>query len=361
VSTAGAVTRDPDGLVSFALESLRPMELPSGLFCHHRARGRAEPVGVSLRYTLMVLLGLHEAERGGRHHVFDLARIWNAASGRLDAAELVPGDLGLFLWAAAVGGRDGADELAQRLEQALPAAGGLVAREGMEPAWIVQGAALQLAAGAGAAHERHLRQGLDVLLRNQAPSGLLHHSGTGRRRRFPNFATQIYGVLALSTVARLGFDDRALPAARRIADALLGLQLGDGGWPWIYDARAGRVVERYEVYSVHQHAMAPMGLLALAAAAQDERYAHAARRGLEWIHGRNELGLDMVDAAEGLIYRSVRRRKPLDRVALYANTAAAALIRRPVLGAGGVELFDITCSYELGWLVYAWAARGPAG
>jgi hypothetical protein len=353
-----APPRDPDGLVSFALESLRPMELPSGLFCHHRARGRAEPVGVSLRYTLMVLLGLHEAEGGRRHHAFELERIWDAAVGRLDVGELVPGDLGLFLWAAAVGGRNGADDLAQRLERALPPAGGLVAREGMELAWIVQGAALQVAAGAGSAHERHLHQALEVLLRNQAQSGLLHHSGSGRRRRFPNFATQIYGVLALATVARLGFDDRALPAARRIADTVLELQLADGGWPWIYDARTGRVVERYEVYSVHQHGMAPMGLLALADVSHDERYAEAARRGLEWIDGRNELGVDMVDAAEGLIYRSIRRRKPLDRIALYANTAAAAAIGRPVVGPAGLDLFDITCSYELGWLVYAWAGRG---
>jgi hypothetical protein len=65
--------------------------------------------------------------------------------------------------------------------------------------------------------------------------------------------------------------------------------------------------------------------------------------------------VDMVDPAEGLVYRSIRRRTPLDRIALYANTAAATAIRRPVLGSGGLELFDITCSYELGWLVYAWA------
>ena len=353
-----AAPRDPDALVAFALESLRPMELPSGLFCHHRARGEEAPLGESVRYTLMVLLGLHQAETGGRDHGFDLERTWKAAEGRLGAAELVPGDLGLFLWAAAVGGRNGADDLAQRLERALPAAGGLVAREGMELAWVVQGAALQIANGAGAAHERHLRQALDVLLRNQARSGLLHHSGSGRRRRFPNFATQIYSVLALATVARLGLDERALPAARRIADRLLELQLADGGWPWLYDARSGRIVERYEVYSVHQHGMAPMGLLPLADVADEERYAEAARRGLDWIHGRNELAVDMVDADEGLIYRSIRRRKPLDRIALYANTAAAAAIGRPVVGAGGLELFDITCSYELGWLVYAWAGTG---
>ena len=54
--------------------------------------------------------------------------------------------------------------------------------------------------------------------------------------------------------------------------------------------RKGRIVEPYEVYSVHQHGMAPMGLLALAEATGDQRYVAAADRGLRWIYGRNELG-----------------------------------------------------------------------
>jgi hypothetical protein len=92
---------------------------------------------------------------------------------------------------------------------------------------------------------------------------LRHFDNAGWRRRFPNFATQIYSVLALAVVARHGLDDRALPAAIVTADRLLEMQLPDGGWPWLFDAERGAVVEHYEIYSVHHDAMAPMARLEL--------------------------------------------------------------------------------------------------
>jgi hypothetical protein len=225
----------------------------------------------------------------------------------------------------------------------------------MELAWIVQGLALQ--DGGGAA----LEEALGALLAHQAPSGLFYHSGRGPRRRFPNFATQIYSVLALATASRAGLDERALPAARRAADRLLALQLPDGGWPWLYDADTGRVVERYEIYSVHQHGMAPMALLELAQVAGEPRYAAAAGVGLEWIDGRNELGLPMVDEREPMIFRSLRRGRPWDRVVLYGNTAASRALRRPLLPGSRKPELNATCRpYELGWLCEAWAGREDA-
>jgi hypothetical protein len=349
-------------LVGLALEFLRGMQLSSGLFCFERGRGDARPRGRSLRYTLMTYLGLARAAAAGYEHGFDLAGIHRAAHAEVGSTELRPGDLGLYLWADARADGDRGPELAERLERALAAEGGLPAREGMELAWIVQGLALQRARGEDAGFARPLADALGALLANQTASGLLQHLGApGVRRRFPNFATEIYGVLALATVGRLGFDERALPAARRVADRLLALQLPDGGWPWLYDAEIGGIVERYEIYSVHQHAMAPMGLLELAEAAGEPRYAEAAGKGLAWIHGANELGLRMVDEREGLIYRSIRRRRPWDRLLLYASTGSSRLLGRPLAGAARRPELNATCRpYELGWLCEAWAGRETA-
>ena len=139
---------------------------------------------------------------------------------------------------------------------------------------------------------------------------------------------------------------------------LLRLQLPDGGWPWLYDAETGRIVERYEIYSVHQHAMAPMSLLELAEAAGEERYADAARAGLRWIEGTNELGVQMADPRARMIYRSIRRRRPLDRLLLYANTASSRLAGRSLMASGGaVEVNAVCRPYELGWLLEAWCGR----
>ncbi|HEU4865500.1 MAG TPA: hypothetical protein VFT76_04560 [Actinomycetota bacterium] len=330
------------------------MQLPSGLFCFELARGSTEPGGRSIRYSLMTEIGLRRAAAAGVEHPFDLDRIRSAALEEVGSGELQPGDYGLYLWADALAPRNERDQLVGRLRSAVDAAGGLAVLEGMEVAWIVQGLVL------GGGDDELLRAALDLLLgENQAPSGLFYHYGPGpRRRRFPNFATQIYGVLALSTAAREGLDERAHTGARRAADRLLELQLADGGWPWLYDADRGSVVEPYEVFSVHQHGMAPMALLELAEVSGDGRYAAAAHHGLAWLHGRNDLGIEMADAGAVMIYRSIRRRPPWNRIAVAANLAcSAAGLRAPFRAGRRLELNAVCRPYELGWLVEAWAGR----
>jgi hypothetical protein len=351
------------GLVAFALESLRRMQLGSGLFCEEVVAGDAAPRGVNLRYTLMTLLGLLKAERAGYAHGYDLDRIRSALAARLDDPELRPGDYGLHLWADALTGRERDADLLARLQSALAARGGLPRREGMEVGWIVQGLAHQVAAGANGTATGLLGDALEHLLaRQDARTALFRHSGDGAfRSRFPNFATQIYGVLALATVAKLGVagSGRAAAAARRASDRLQALQLADGGWPWLYDVESGNVVERYEVYTVHQDAMAPMGLLQLAEATGEPAHADAAVHGLRWIYGRNELGRPMLDPGERILYRSIRRRRPWDRVLLYANTASSTVTGagRVATSGGPLELNRTDRPYHLGWVLEAWSGR----
>jgi hypothetical protein len=351
------------GLIGFSLRSLRRMQLDNGLFCEEVVAGEPGPRGLNLRYSLMTFLGLVNAEAGGHSHGFDLGGIHAELLARLDAPQLRPGDFGLHLWADAFAAHDRHPALLERLRASLAADGGLARREGMEVAWIVQGLAHQVAEGANGAARDDLGLAVDHLLARQHPrSGLFRHVGDGSpRRRFPNFATQIYAVLALATVTKLGVigGERPATAARRAADRLLSLQLDDGGWPWLYDADSGRVVERYEVYTVHQDAMAPMALLQLAEATGERGYADAALHGLRWIYGRNELGSSMVDPEAEILYRSIRRQRPWDRLMLYANTAASTLTGagRVATATGPLELNRTDRPYHLGWVLEAWCGR----
>jgi hypothetical protein len=331
-----------------------------GIFCWERRLGDPRAHGRSLRYSLMALLGLLSAEASGRTPSVDPRVVHAALLDRLDDPELDPGDFGLHLWVdARTGGGRGAD-LCDRLETALAANGGLPARLGMEMGWIVTGLAHHVARGADARAERLLREALDQLLgANRAPSGLFrHHGASGLRRRFPNFATQIYAVLALAVTARHELDGRALDAARVCADRLLALQLPDGGWPWLFDAERGTIVERYEIYCVHQHAMAPMALLELSDVTGDQRYAQAAGRGLGWIWGANERTQDMVFPQEHIVARSIRRRRGADRLLLAAKTAAS-LAQLPTRGATArlTELNPTDRPYSMGWILEAWCGR----
>jgi hypothetical protein len=353
-------SRNLKSLIGFALESLPAMRLEDGAFCFERRAGKAEPVGRSARYTLMVELGLLRARAAGYPVPFDLEELDAVAWRELEAGHLTPGDIGLMLWIAARRGDGRGAELANRLDAALARTGGLGARLGMELGWIVTGLAHHLADGGSRAGNRLLSEALNQLLvDNRAPTGLFRHYGdAGWRRRFPNFATQIYSVLALAVVARHGLDPRAMPAAVVAADRLLEMQLPDGGWPWLFDAERGSVVERYEIYSVHQDAMAPMALLELWEVCRDPRYSDAVARGLAWIHGRNELGVDMVDRAHGLVLRSIRRRRGHDRLWAGAKTAAslAGLSTRGVT-ARLTETNPTDRPYHFGWVLEAWCGR----
>jgi hypothetical protein len=360
---ANVMPRGVTGLIDLALESLPSMRLDDGAFCFERRLGQAAPVGRSPRYTLMVQLGLLRAQAAGYPLPFDVDELDSVAWHEIDGPALSPGDIGLMLWidARRQGGRG--EELANRLEAALAAAGGLPERLGMELGWIVTGLAHHVATSGSETGERLLAESLDqLLLRNRAPSHLFRHFGApGWRRRFPNFATQIYSVLALAVVGGHGLDDRALPAARATADRLLATQLPDGGWPWLFDAERGTVVEPYEVYSVHQDAMAPMALLELAEATGDPRYLDAVARGLRWIHGDNELGVDMVDPENGLVLRSIRRRRGPDRIWLAAKTGAslAGLPGRDST-ARLKEINPTDRPYHFGWVLEAWCGREDA-
>jgi hypothetical protein len=347
-------------LINFALQSLPAMRLDDGAFCFERRVGEPAPRGRSARYTLMVELGLMQAQAAGYLVPFDLDEVNAVAWRELGAGKLTPGDIGLMLWAEARREGPYGDELANRLDAALAATGGLGARLGMELGWIVTGLAHHCAGAGSTTGARLLADALDqLLLRNRTPNGLVRHFGdAGWRRRFPNFATQIYSVLALAVVARHGLDDRALPAAIATTERLLETQLPDGGWPWLFDAERGTVVERYEIYSVHQDAMAPMALLELWEICQDPRYIAAVARSLAWIEGRNDLGMKMIDRDYGLVLRSIRRKPGQNRLWAGARTAAS-FAGLPVRGASArlTETNPTDRPYHFGWVLEAWCGR----
>ncbi len=345
-----------NNLVNLALKTLpRMLVAEANMFCGELHKHNLTPAydhKRSARYTIMSLLGLARA-RASKHNVdIDIEAIYQD----LDSYQnmLSPGDLGLQLWLDHRLGSSCAEAILNRLRNVLRSSDWHKI-DTMELAWVLTGLT-QHNYKSGQEGDEMTDSLVRYLLGNRSAScGLFYHLGNGMRRRFPNFASQIYTIHALSMRARLAADKRSGERAIVAAQRLSSLQRANGGWPWLYDADRGEVVEPFEIYSVHQDAMAPMAFHELyAATGVDSK--EIVNRGLKWLYGENELGTDMIDGNKGLIYRSIRRKSIQARASLYLRTLVSvtgiSLHTEP--RPSSLEI-NLTCRpYHLGWILEAW-------
>jgi hypothetical protein len=316
--------------------------------------------GISRRYTIIALLGLQRAEEIGLHPVFDARSIFDGlVRGTRSIANA--GDWGLLLWLCALRApeelphlivRAGLDTLLERFQDVRE-------RCTMEMAWVLAGLAHMRVAGA---------PGLRVLpdlafrtyrlmIQNQGTEGIFSHqagseSYTGKFRGWlGSFADQVYPIYALSKFAQAWGVEEAVRRARRCADTLCSLQGTMGQWWWHYDSASGRAVGRYPVYSVHQDGMAPMALFALNEVSGVD-YDGPVQKGMKWIYGANELGVDMRDLPTNTIWRCICQ----STVRKYSSELLA-LARMPHFS-GKLKVLYECRPYHLGWLLYSFSLKG---
>ncbi len=346
-----------------ALEALPRMYLPGErLFgwCIRRRGGSDRLEGVSRRYSAIVLIGAAAQERDVE------AQIFPEGSGRPCMERLLEdvssvtnlGDVALTLWAAVLFDHDDADRAADRLRAMMPAT---VQCPTVELAWTVT-------ALTALAQRRSDAAGLDEvadrLMRSYArPARLFPHWPVGAkapasRAHVSCFADWVYPVQALAHYSRVTGDSQALEIAVECANHMIDLQGSAGQWWWHYDARTGRVVEGYPVYSVHQDSMAPMALFDLTEAGGPD-YSAAVNRGLDWLAKSAERGDSLVDEKAGLIWRKVCRREPgkLTRALQAAASRVQPSLRVPMTNLlFRPTAIDYECRpYHLGWILYAFS------
>jgi hypothetical protein len=175
------------------------------------------------------------------------------------------------------------------------------------------------------------------------------HSLAGAvRGRVGSFADQVYPILAMVHFSQVFQNSEARENALRCARSICNLQGSMGQWWWHYDSVSGRVVEHYPVYSVHQHGMAPMALMALAEVCDGE-FQTPVSTGLQWISGTNELREDLQDSEIGVAWRCIHPSK----LASYA--ARARTLVTDQTPQYPLRILHECRPYELGWLLYAFA------
>jgi len=360
LATSGTETRVTH-LVELAIRGLESMyDEEKQLFCHRLKQTPSGNIreGISQRYTVMTLLGLLRAESAGYRSPVDIYATIDALYRNTEWVDNI-GDLGLLLWLSAVSSRKLDSFYATfDLENALHNYSDARKRITMELAWFLTGLAY-----ASRAEEKQrpyieplARQTYTLLQSNQGRDGLCGHMAKWSslagavRGHVGSFADQVYPILAMAHFGQVFGMKEASQNALRCASAICRLQGPLGQWWWHYDSVTGGVFERYPVYSVHQHAMAPMALFAAQEACNAD-FSEQIYKGLGWISGANELQEDLEDESASVIWRCICPPK-----------SASHFGRVPVLigqqrTAGKLRVLHECRPYELGWLLYAFAGR----
>ena len=230
----------------------------------------------------------------------------------------------------------------------------------MEVAWYLTGLATCSLKGYSnlPGQSEQIAMASEILQANCGVSGVYGHLSQSNsvksyiRRKIGSFADQVYPTIAYARLSQASNDSDARERALRTATKMCDLQGAMGEWSWHYDSATGTVVSRYPVYSVHQHAMAPMMLFA-AQEASGRDFNDAIDKGLAWISGNNELQINFVEPALRLIWRCIY----LAQADAYLDTTFRLLkLRRGAADARPRVRYECR-PYELGWLLYAFAQK----
>jgi hypothetical protein len=313
--------------------------------------------GTSARYTAIAALGLNRLPAADQRLLLagdTCDDLINSLAGRADQVTGL-GDAALACWAAADCGHSALPRLLDRLAEL---AASPEPRYAVDAAWLVSAL---VAARPYADVEEALTAARDRLIGARGRHLYPHVTGGSAwyRAHVGSFADQVYPLQALARLHRSSADHEALRVAAQIAAALCAAQGKSGQWWWHYDARNGGVVEGYPVYSVHQHAMAPMALLDLAEANGPD-HMDAICLGLRWLAEPTEAEEPLVPDDVPITWRKVARNDPRKLVRglraagtrVLPSARLRALDRRFPPGT-----VDHECRpYELGWLLAAWLA-----
>ncbi|MGA7591049.1 MAG: hypothetical protein WBW02_11095 [Candidatus Sulfotelmatobacter sp.] len=354
-------------LVALATRGLVPMfNEQKQLFCYSLKktdRGMAQE-GLSPRYTMMTLMGLHRLGEAGGESPIEIEVVLQGLLQNLDWVSDI-GDLGVLLWMCALVAPGHLTEIESRIELDTALTRYPSAKQGvtMELAWFLTGLSnWALTCPDKLPRLKNLTfDTFAMLKKNRGEQGFFGHlaragsiSGMARGR-IGSFADQVYPVYAMTRFSQAYREESALQMALQCGRGLCEAQGQLGQWWWHYDSLTGRVLEGYPVFSVHQHAMGPMTLFALGEAAQCD-FSPWIYRGLKWINSDNELGFNMEDDSAQVIWRCQYR--PTSQIKTYLK---AAFHRRgagaPYEAKKNLKVLFECRPYELGWLLYAFAAR----
>jgi hypothetical protein len=306
------------------------------------------------KYTMNCLPGLHQLKRRGIDVFLDVQADYNRMAARADEQFQSVENIAATVWTG--------NYIGARIPKDVTSQFDSILKNITTLRLTAQALAWMIVACLECGQERHqeaLQLAQLALKRFVHPdTSLVRHVPDGFRRDWASFAASCYMAYAFLRLARETESEWANTVGLRIARAIVQLQGRHGQWAWFYHVPSGKVADYYPVYSVHQHAMAPLFLLE----AIDHGYVEFREpllKGFRWVLGHNELERSMTDNSHHVIWRSVVRREPLGRLGRYSRIIGTNYggLRARIQRREALQVNKECRSYELGWALFAFAGR----
>ncbi|MHC4423499.1 MAG: hypothetical protein ACYSWR_02355, partial [Planctomycetota bacterium] len=322
-----------------------------------------ESNGFSARYAAISQIGIAKWLRFHPEDTMHLSSLWPKVVDNRHKIKHI-GDFALALWAGVASEADDCELFAGLLAASWQHQAHLC--DATELGWIVQACTLALQEQGNL--ELHLQPVLDeakerlVILFRPRQNLFQRHNRSGLRRvvnrRIACFADQVYPIMALSTYGLCFNDTESIQLAAGTVEQICRFQGSLGQWWWHYDVGGAKVCEEYPVFSVHQDAMAPMAIMA-SDKATGRNHSEEIELGMRWLFGANELGQNLFNAGQGIIWRDIEKCEPAKfSRALRAFLCVGDLKQLHGLAGRCFVGFRINreCRpYHLGWILYTWA------
>ncbi len=335
------------------------------LFCFRTifSNENARNEGLSFRYSIISLLGLYKHQLHGDIPTINLRDATERLIERSKQINSI-GDMGLLLWLLALYCPDNVGRLdfEAGVHTALERYDDARAVKTTELAWFLTGlsylALKNINALSGLKELTTRTYGLlkknygQGIFRHQSPQGL---AGGALRSRMGTFADQVYPIYAFTRFAQACGHEEAMEIAFQCGKTICSLQGPVGQWWWHYDAVNGNVVGRYPVFSVHQYGMAPMALFTLAEATGTS-FDQEIYKGLDWVAGSNELGINMVDIVHAVVWRSIYRPSFRMRLEELSSFVTRCNEKEP----NDLKVLHECRPYCFGWFLYAFPRGGTS-
>jgi hypothetical protein len=325
----------------------------------HAAPNESIPVRDAF-YTLNVLLGLSQCPAAAGFDYLDISRVYDGCCDELRCAGVRTYMLGMALWTGTRLDIAPPGPLIDRVEAILANPRALQRSTAQDVGMLLSGATA-MGAKDGSAWRAKAEMLARHLEKHYCDPGtyIFYNQGVGYRRRFSSFASQVYSMLALYQFGETFGQEWAIALANEAVARVIALQGPRGEWGWFYYAPRGQVVDFYDIYSVHQHGMAPAFLHhAVAHGVPGAR--EALVKGFQWLFRGNEMGASMLRPGEGMFYRSQARERELSSTASRARRSIINAVRGrsdAPTNHRQLVLRQECRSYELGWILWSFGAR----